>query len=102
MNDVNSETEEGPFVLASWNGIPDNNSGRREVHFVTERTKWSPRGEVELFGIVEAKAKRFPTREAALEFQSAAVNEGIRHTDVKVYRLATVHADTGGHPRGIR
>jgi hypothetical protein len=88
----------GPFVVAQWNGIPADNSGRREVWFLTGRQASSG---LEVWGLGEHAAARFETREAAERARAGLTLSHLREGS-RVYPLATVHAATGGHPEGLR
>lgn len=83
------------FVVATWNGIPADNSGRREVWYLTEHhhhwhgiNRWSP---------WRSEAQQF-TDMAEAEAALAAIKLGHLREVAKVYPNTEAHVRTGGLP----
>ena len=56
------------FVVYRWNGIPSDNSGRKEVYYLSTRTKEVKGKEIALAGTFIDLAKHFDTAEEAKAF----------------------------------
>ncbi|WP_315768462.1 MULTISPECIES: hypothetical protein [unclassified Bradyrhizobium] len=81
------------FVVATWNRIPADNSGKREVRYLTSRV--SAVREIELWSICRSNARQFET-EAEAEAAIAALKLQHLHRLAKVYPNCEAHVMTGG------
>ncbi|WP_316200953.1 MULTISPECIES: hypothetical protein [unclassified Bradyrhizobium] len=81
------------FVVATWNGIPADNSGKRLVRYLTSRV--APWSEVELWNTWRSNARQFATIAEAEAAISTLKLEWLR-THAKVYPNCEAHVMTGG------
>lgn len=83
------------FVVAWWNGISADNSGKREVLYLTDR--FNPMGTANSFDVWRSNAKQYATEAEAEEARVAIIIPHVRDS-TKVYPNCEVHVLTGGLP----
>jgi hypothetical protein len=83
------------FVVAWWNGIPADNSGKRQVLYLTDR--FNAMGTANTWDVWRSNAKQFATRREAEDARRAIIIPHIRD-QAKVYPNLEAHTATGGIP----
>jgi hypothetical protein len=81
------------FVVATWNGIPADNSGKREVRYLTDRIH--ARGTFNVWTTWRSNAQQFDTEEAATTARDNLLLIHLREIAV-VYPNCEAHVMTGG------
>ena len=83
------------FVVAWWNGIPADNSGKREVLYLTAR--FNAMGTANTWDVWRSNAKQYATERDAEDALRAIIIAHIRD-QAKVYPNLEAHTRTGGIP----
>ncbi|WP_315782294.1 hypothetical protein [Bradyrhizobium sp. SZCCHNPS1003] len=81
------------FVVATWNGIAADHTGKRDVRYLTSRV--APWSETELWSSWRSNARQFDTVAEAEAAISTLKLEWLR-TYAKVYPNCEAHVLTGG------